>query len=149
MSSDGAEVRPSVDAVYQVLHERIRAKDEVSFKLLSLVPLISGVGISILVKADIAWGLRCFVSVFGATVTFGIFRWELRNIQWCDELMIRANTIENVTNPDPPWLRVPLFRRRFVGKTEAELILYLAVILAWLFLPGVDAVVRPKGDLES
>src|SRR4051794_23509539 len=75
---------------YQQIHENIRAKDEISFKLMSLVPLISGGGISLLVKSGTPWGLKCFVSALAAVVVFGIFRWELRNIQWCSWLLIQA-----------------------------------------------------------
>src|SRR6266516_134668 len=96
MSSAEESIAPSDDAVYHEIYEQVRAKDDVSFKLLSLVPLISGAGISVLVKTDIAWGLKCFVSLFGATVTFSIFRWELRNIQWFDWLLKQAKNIDHV-----------------------------------------------------
>jgi hypothetical protein len=142
MSPSKASITPGDDAQYQQLYEQVRAKDDISFKLLSLVPLISGAGISILVKTDIAWGLKCFVSLFGATVTFSIFRWELRNIQWCDWLLKQARQIESVDPPPEPKLRISLHKRVAVGKTEAETILYMTVILAWLLLPGLDALIR-------
>ena len=132
------------DAQYQQIIEQLRAKDDISFKLLSLVPLISGAGISVLIKTDIAWGLKCFVSLFGATVTFSIFRWELRNIGWCDWLLEQARQIDHAVPPEEPKLRISLRKRVAVGKTEAETILYLTVILAWLVLPGLDALVRPE-----
>jgi hypothetical protein len=141
MSPDEASITPTDDARYQQIYEQVRAKDDVRFKLLSLVPLISGAGISILVRTDLAWGLKCFVSLFGAIVTFSIFRWELRNIQWCDWLLKQAQDIDHVGPPPQPRLRVGR-KRVAVGKTEAETILYLAVILAWLVLPGLDAFVR-------
>jgi hypothetical protein len=136
-------IKPTDDAVYQQIYEQVRAKDDVSFKLLSLVPLISGAGISILLKTDIAWGLKCFVSLFGATVTFSIFRWELRNIQWCDWLLKRAKRIEGAGIPPAPGLRIGPRRRVVFGKTESEALLHNAVIDAWLLLPGVVALVRP------
>lgn len=142
MSSDRASITPTNDAVYQQLYEQLRAKDDVSFKLLSLVPLISGAGISILIKIDLTWGLKCFVSSFGATVTFCIFRWELRSIRWRDWLLKRANEIENVVAPSAPEIRISPQRRVAVGKTEAETILCLTVTLAWLVLPGLDAFMR-------
>ncbi len=84
------------------------------------------------------------MSLFGATVTFSIFRWELRNIQWCDWLLKQAKNIDHVGAPPQPKLRISRCKRVAVGKTEAETILYLAVILAWLVLPGLDAFARPK-----
>ena len=128
--------------MYQQMYEQVRAKDDISFKLLSLVPLISGAGISILIKTDIAWGLKCFVSLFGAAVTFSIFRWELRNIGWCDWLLTQARQIDHADRPPVPKLRISPRKRVGIGKTEAETILYLTVILAWLMLPGLDALVR-------
>jgi len=144
ISFDRASIKPNGDAVYQQIYEQVRAKDDISFKLLSLVPLISGAGISILIKTDIAWGLKCFVSLFGATVTFSIFRWELRNIGWCDLLLKQARQIDHAESPEVPKLRISPGKRVAVGKTEAETILYLTVILAWLMLPGLDALLRPR-----
>ena len=38
----------------------------------------------------------------------------------------------------------PTDKANRVGKTMAEIIIYLAVILAWLLLPAVDALWRPR-----
>jgi hypothetical protein len=146
VSSKNHTLKPSDDAVYQQIYEQIRAKDDVSFKLLSLVPLISGAGISILVKTDTEWGLKCFVSGFGAIVTFSIFRWELRNIQWCDWYLERAGRMERTERLPETGLRVTRQTLVAFGKTEAEVVLYLAVILTWLLLPGVVALFRPEGS---
>jgi hypothetical protein len=143
MSVDKERLEPSDDAKYQQIYEQVRAKDDISFKLLSLVPLISGAGISILVKTNIDWGLKCFVSAFGATVTFSIFRWELRNIQWCDWLLERAQTIDEVRMWPAPGLRIRPGWQVAFGKTESEVVLYNAVIVAWLLLPGLVAIFRP------
>jgi hypothetical protein len=137
-------LKPSDDAKYQQIYEQVRAKDDISFKLLGLVPLISGAGISILVKTNIDWGLKCFVSAFGATVTFSIFRWELRNIQWCNWLLERAKRVEGTGIAAAPSLQITPGPRRVFGKTESEVVLYSAVIFGWLLLPGIVAIARPK-----
>jgi len=144
MSPDETENRPQLEAVYQQIHEHIRSKDEVSFKLMSLIPLISGGGISLLAQSGSAtWGVKLFVSVFAAVAVFGIFRWELRNIQWCSWLWLRAESMGDSQHPVAPELRFAP-RRAVVGKTQAEVIVYLAVIIAWLLLPGMDALARPR-----
>jgi hypothetical protein len=155
----------SPDTVYQQIHENIRTTDDISFKLMNLVPLISAGGISLLAKSDISWNVKCFVSVFAAIVVFGIFRWELRNIQSCNWQRARAERMDDPGLPDAPELRfipralVQLMRFLMnklrkpgptkkegpvrIGKTQAEIIIYLTVILAWLLLPGVNGLWRP------
>jgi hypothetical protein len=138
----------SPDAVYQQIHENIRTTDDISFKLMSLVPLITGAAISLLAKSSIPWGVKCFISAFAAIVVFGIFRWELRNIQLCNWQRVRAEGMDNAHLPGAPELRyVPRkkTKTRSFGKTQAEITIYLAVILAWLLLPGVDGWWRLEG----
>jgi hypothetical protein len=42
VSPSEISITPSDDAQYQQLYEQVRAKDDISFKLLSLVPLTTG-----------------------------------------------------------------------------------------------------------
>ena len=149
----------SSDTEYQQIHENIRATDDISFKLMSLVPLITGGAVSLLANSQLSWGITCFISGFAATAAFGIFRWELRNIQSCNWQRARAEKIDSTNLPDAPELRS--IRRRNagrkpvnkntkerlfrIGKTQAEIIIYFAVILAWLLLPSVDGLWRLRG----
>jgi hypothetical protein len=173
MSANEHQSEPSPDSVYQQIQQNIRTTDDISFKLMSFVPLISGGGISLLAKNDISWGVKCFISAFAAIIVFGIFRWELRNIQSCNWQRARAEEMGDARLPDAPELRSA--RRRVlipivhflgtthtgpvdsetekkktgrgpprIGKTQAEIIIYLVVILAWLLLPGVGGLWRPK-----
>jgi len=136
--------KQSPDTVYEQIHQNIRATDDISFKLMSLVPLITGGAISLLARSDISWGIKCFVSGFAATAAFGVFRWELRNIQLCSWLRDRAKKMDGEPYPDAPELRSIGRRELRIGKTQAEKIIYFAVILAWLLLPGVDGLWRPE-----
>jgi hypothetical protein len=153
--------------LYDQVCANIRATDEISFKLLSLVPLVSGGGITILLSTNTSLArlpLVVFVGVFGALVTFGLFRWELRNIQTCSRLIRLGASLERErfklpstgqfsgrrNEPAPPLyagsLRVPAFFRQEIGKRAAEKIIYPAVIVAWLLLPVVSALLAAVDD---
>jgi hypothetical protein len=108
----------------------IKATDEISFKLLGLVPLVSGAGILTLFlkNQDVSSPELFLISIFSALITLGIFRWELRNIQICSWLRWRADQLVGVTRPAPPG--------RF-GKTEAECLLYSATTVSWVALPWI------------
>jgi len=134
--------RASAEKRYEEICTSIRTTDEISFKLLGLVPLLSGAAIMTVSKNDVNQGLLWLVSLFGTVVTLGLFRWELRNIQNCKWLASRAAEMEKdefgVTSgqfsgrDEAP--RLFGFR---LGKTEAEKIIYIATILSWLALPWV------------
>lgn len=80
-----------------MIYERVRAEiattDDISFKLIGLVPLVSGAALLGLVFGEKVPVLACavaspshatavtIVSLFAAAVTLGPFRWELRNVQ--------------------------------------------------------------------
>jgi hypothetical protein len=138
----------TVDKQYAEICSSVRATDEISFKLLGLVPLISGGGIVLLLDAGKrpTWSpVVIFVALFGATVTFAIYRWEVRNIQTCNWLIARGADLEREElglakgqfyNRDP----APSLLGRRMGKAGAERLLYATTIGAWLLLPVVAAV---------
>jgi hypothetical protein len=153
--------------LYDQVCANIRATDENSFKLLSLVPLVSGGGITLLLSTNTSFTrlpLVVFVGLFGAVVTFGLFRWELRNIQTCSRLIRVGASLERKGFELPstgqfsgreyepaPLLyagrfRVPAFLRHEIGKREAERIIYSAAIVAWLLLPVVSALLAALDD---
>lgn len=130
---------------YAEICSSIRTTDEISFKLLGLVPLVSGAGIVLLLDDNRPWSpVTIFIGLFGAAVTFAIYRWEVRNIKICKWLRDRAEDLEReelaldkgqfYKRDDPP--KVLGWR---MGKTEAEQLLYAVIIGAWLLLPIVAA----------
>ncbi len=141
---------------YSEICTELRATDEISFKLLGLVPLVSGSGIfaALLEGKTLASPAIDLLSLFGAVVTFGLFRWELRNIQTCNWLRDRASDIEKETLRDKEnrvgqfynRLDAPhIFGMRF-GKTEAEKLIYTTSVIAWLSLPwAVRSAPSPTG----
>ena len=136
---------------YSEICTAIRTTDDISFKLLGLVPLVSGAGIfavlDLLGGTVASWPTTVFASLFGATVTFALFRWELRNIQTCQWLRDRAKEIEQdelklTVGPFLGRERAPRVLGIEWGKTQAEKLLYTTTIAAWLSLPAVVAMIR-------
>jgi hypothetical protein len=90
-------VSPPLEKLYEQICAAVKTTDETSFRLLGLVPLVSGTGITAFLTADkqLAWSAATFfLSVFGASVTFALFRWELRNISHCKWLIARGAELE-------------------------------------------------------
>ena len=139
------------DKLYEQINANIRATDEISFKLLGLVPLVSGAALGTLVLKDasgigtrLSPALVTLFALFAAAVTLGLFRWELRNVQECSHLLgfaraLARASLGNCGVTDAQQARPT--RPQRIGKTEAEKIIYGATILAWLALPpAVSAV---------
>lgn len=123
---------------YTNLCNNIRVTDDISFKLLGLVPLFSGAGMLVAVlRSEYFWSPAIYaMAAFGSLVTLGLFRWELRNIQTCLWLIRRGADVEKAEDQEKPGqfylrTRAPMA----VGKTEAEKLIYGATIFAWLLLP--------------
>jgi hypothetical protein len=141
----------SRQARYSEICTDIRTTDDISFKLLGFVPLVSGIGIFAvldLIGGKVAsWPTTVFVALFGATITFALYRWELRNIQTCKWLRDRAAELEReefelTVGPFLGREQAPMVLGRRMGKTEAEKLLYTTTIAAWLALPAIAAIVR-------
>jgi hypothetical protein len=126
------------DNYYTNLNNNIRSTDDVSFKLLGLVPLFSGSGILLAVlKSDLFWSPAIYaIAAFGALVTLGLFRWELRNIQTCVWLINCGRALEEAEDASRPgqYYRRPGAPMR-IGKTEAEKLIYGVTVFTWLLLP--------------
>src|SRR5262245_61779994 len=84
------------DRRWQELCTHIRTTDDVSFKLIGLVPLVSIAGIAAsLLKAEPKFTpLVALLSLFAAAVTLALWIWERRNIQTCLWLRARAAKLE-------------------------------------------------------
>ena len=126
------------ESYYTNLCNNIRFTDDISFKLLGLVPLFSGAGMLVAVlKSEYTWSPAIYgLAAFGALITFGLFRWELRNIQTCKWLIDCGTAEEKGERPVDPG---QFYRRANspmgVGKTEAEKLIYGVTIFTWLLLP--------------
>jgi len=90
------------------------------------------------------------LSTLGAVVVLGLFRWELRNIQKCNWLISRAANLEMQILHKESLQFAGMARHEHLvakciedvhvsslfkwhwGKTQAEKVVYLAAIAAWL-----------------
>ena len=123
---------------YTNLNTNIRFTDDISFKLLGLVPLFSGAGMLVaLMRSEYFWSPAIYaIAAFGSLVTLGLFRWELRNIQNCLWLIDRGAALERTEDQTNAG---QFFQRprspMGVGKTQAEKLIYGVTIFTWLLLP--------------
>lgn len=160
--SDATALPAGLLDIYKDISNNIRVSDDISFKLLGIVPLGSGAGsgaLAILEKSELieAYSRQAVValSTLGALVVLGLFRWELRNIQKCSWFISRAANFETqilrkeslqfagMAKPEDLVAKCiedvhvsSLFKRPW-GKTQAEKIVYLASIAAWLVPLGI------------
>jgi phosphohistidine phosphatase SixA len=145
---------------YATICSSIKATDEISFKLLGFVPLVSGVGIFALVpaaKQPLSSGGVALFALFAALITFSLYRWELRNVGICEWFRDRVADIERdefglisgqyLSLPPAPRLslfgwdvRIGKRRASGIGKQEAETLLYGATMAAWIALACYGAV---------
>jgi hypothetical protein len=128
----------SEDRRFQELCAHLRTTDDISFKLLGLVPLVSAAGIAtVFLKAEPRLSAFVyFVSLFASTVTLAFFIWERRNIQTCKWLRDRAAELEaSAIDGSSDKGHFVGFPRSPLGKTEAEKVVYAATVFAWLALP--------------
>src|SRR5437773_7735256 len=90
-----------VDAakLYAEILTAIRTTDDISFKLLGFVPLVSGVansGLSFLSAKDVLEPLPVlFLAAIGASMTYYLFRWEQRNVQTCTHFWKKLTLVES------------------------------------------------------
>jgi hypothetical protein len=159
--------------IYKDIGNNIRVTDDISFKLLGIVPLASGIGsgaLTILEKSKFLEGYSgvavAGLSALGALITLGLFRWELRNIQRCNWFMSRAANFEaqmlrtenlqfdGMVKPEHRSAKTlnevhvsSLFETPW-GKTQAEKLVYLAAIGAWL-VPFVIAMYKLFGPASQ
>jgi hypothetical protein len=142
-------IRASDDMSFQLL------------KLVPAIAGVAAGALSLFEKTASALSLPCgakvFLAVVGFLITLGIFLWEMRNVQKCNWLIERAQELEcrllEIENPKlgvkrgtdaervqyigwpdkatAHW-KWPGIRERPWGKTEAEWLIYISALLAWL-----------------
>jgi hypothetical protein len=131
---------PHLDKRYELLCAAIKSTDEISFRLLGIVPFITGGAIvGLLLKGEVNTRWLVIVSIFGAIVTFGLYVWERRNMSHCEWLRDQAAKLEEneFHLASGQFLGGPKVEHLFglnVRKRSAEAIVYGSAILAWLAL---------------
>ena len=138
---------------YKEICSSIRFSDDISFKLLQIVPVLSGIGSTILVILEKSQLLTSYsssvvlcLSISGVLITSGLFIWELRNISKCNWYIERAGDFERrflkikpkksqtlqFADFNPSKVRKNKSSIKPWGKTEAEKLIYWVAIGLWL-----------------
>jgi hypothetical protein len=144
-TNDDAE---NVRTEYRELCANHRAITDFRGKLLTLLPVVSGVGIlAVLPRQSDPHGSKELIAIglFGVVVTIGLFLHELRGIDACGQLIDRGkwleakmNLLEGQFHRESAYYHEPrgmkLFINNFKGAPGAAWIIYPSVILAWLFV---------------
>src|SRR5436189_6381469 len=110
-------------------------------KLLALLPIASGTGLFLLLtkkQEPLDISHLPAIGIFGFLVTLGLFFYELRGIQKCKALIILGGKIESELK-----IELGQFKDRprriagFIGAETAGWAIYMAVLLAWLYVTWV------------
>src|SRR5215207_11620328 len=99
-------------------------------KLLALLPIVSGAGISLLISKNYSFDSSHLLAVglFGALVTLGLFFYELRGIQRCKRLITLGGELECALK-----IELGQFKDRpdriagFIGAETAGWVVYMTV----------------------
>ena len=143
VDNSASPARLDLSMIYQRLRAEIATTDDISFKLIGLVPLVSGTTLLGLLFSEKATSpdhgtAVTLLCVFAAAVTLGLFRWELRNVQSCKWLIARSEALEihglAGMALDPRLLHRPTAPQG-IGKEIAEKGIYATTVIAWLALP--------------
>lgn len=138
------------ESIYKEICQNIRDTDAISFKLLNLVPLGSTLGggvLAILGKNAllennprvVTASAIVLLSAAGATIVFGLHKWELRNIQKCKWLIDKASDLEREGAVQYKGWSDQKAQGDW-GKTRAEKLIYNASMLIWM-IPVVMLVI--------
>ncbi len=127
MAADADRLR----ADYQQTAELLRALTDVRFKLLALVPTLSGAAVAVLGHPGSAAELIA-VGLLGLTATLGVLLYELRNSELSDYALRRARSLEAE-------LGLGLYRGAPVSRDRALILVYSAALAGWSYLTAWGA----------
>ena len=133
---------------YQQTTDLLRSLTDVRFKLLALVPTLSGAAVAVLGHPGSAAELIA-VGLLGLTATLGVLLYELRNSQLSDYALRRAQSIEAE-------LGLGLYRGAPVNRDRALILVYSAALAGWSYLTAWGALhaahverARPLGGVVA
>lgn len=109
-------------------------------KLLALLPIVSGAGISLLISKNdsVDSSHLLALGIFGVFVTLGLFFYELRGIQKCKSLIILGGKIESELKIESGQFKDrPKRIAGFIGAETAGWVVYITMLLGWLYVASV------------
>jgi hypothetical protein len=155
----GADELRDIKTIYDEVCRRHDGIADFRAKLLTLLPIASGAGIFLLVAKD-ATATAVLphllpIGFFGVLVTVGLFLYELRGIQKCNALIRAGKKLEERLLPELRHFGAFNSNPRAVlhgavGATGAALVIYPAVVAAWVYVAGIGGVgtLDPKASVE-
>ena len=132
------DIKDTLRFEYGEICRSIHTIDDFRAKLLALLPIASGAGISLLLDKKIE-SLNTLhivvIGILGFLVTLGLFFYELRGIDVCNTLIKRGQLLERELElKGCQFINRPLHRWGFIGMETAGMVVYPAVLGAWLYL---------------
>jgi len=127
-------------AEYSEICKSFHGISEFRGKLLALLPIVSGAGISLLISKNysIESSHLLPVGIFGALVTLGLFFYELRGIQKCKSLIALGARLEHALKLEAgQFSDRPTRIAGFIGSETAGWVVYMTVLLGWLYVAFV------------
>ena len=125
-------------------------------KLLTLLPLASGVGIFLLLQEHVAkFEPKHMIAVgaFGVFVTLGLYLHELSNIRWCDDLWDRGCRLEQTIFEGKASLGLfhgdPEALGGFISARGAALTIFPVTLGAWTYVAVTGLSEGRAGSLGS
>jgi len=130
----------ALDDFRLVLYSRVceswRALIDVRFKLLALVPIVSGFGVGKVLETTSGMSpvARTGLAVVGLLATLGLLIYDLRNSELHDELISRGRRIEEELGVDTGQFRGrPKPTRWLIQHDYATALIYGVSLLGWAF----------------
>jgi hypothetical protein len=131
-----------LQADYQQTTDLLRSLTDVRFKLLALVPTLSGAAVAVLGHPSSAAELIA-VGLLGLTATLGVLLYELRNSQLADYALRRAQSLEGELGlglyRERPDRTLRLFGLAPVDRDRGLILVYSAALAGWSYLTAWGA----------
>lgn len=147
---DGLNMSTDIKTVYDKICQSHDGIADFRAKLLALLPLASGAGIFLLIggksPGDDVLPHLLPIGLFSTLVTVGLFFYELRGIQKCRGLIACARRLEKELLGESLWgygtfkFRQKAALKGTVGAAGAALVIYPAVIGAWMYIASIGLV---------
>lgn len=133
----GDPIPENLRSVYAEICRSYHGIDDFRARLLALLPIASGAGgLLILADKDTVKDFLGPIGIFGALITLGLFVYEVRGIQKCNELIKVGKAIETEMKVGGgPFNKYPKGHLYgLISAVTAAYIVYLTIFGAWCYL---------------
>jgi len=141
MSGDGADTAVNARNAYTEVCRAYERIDDFRAKLLGFLPVVSGIGLFLLVGRADPGGtvqhdreLLTFAGSFGAIITLGLLFYEERGIQYCIRLTTVGMALESEIGVRGRFTHWPHSVGRLINEPVASGLIYSSVFASWIFV---------------